>query len=310
MSLKATDWDELLYSIDEQGCTPFIGAGACGFPNPNKDNEQWLPSGGTVSKKLSEQYEYPLDDSDELDRVSQYVAIQNGDMVPKNFIARWLKGISPPDFSKGEYKNTPHAILADLKLPLYITTNYDEFMESALKSRGRIADSVFCRWNTFLKKQSSGNILDKADYKPSQDKPLVYHLHGDFNSPRSMVLTETDYLDFLINLSKEEILPDQISTALNSTSLLFVGYRLRDINFRVIFRSLMQLLGEGIGAGLQLPSISVQLPSGFTEEKKEQGIRYLEEYSKNMFKVRVYWGDVNEFSKELRDRWEKFKNAK
>jgi SIR2-like domain len=83
-----------------------------------------------------------------------------------------------------------------------------------------------------------------------------------------MVLTETDYLDFLINLSKEEILPDQISTALNSTSLLFVGYRLRDINFHFIFRSLMQLLGEGIAAGLQLPSISVQLPSGFTEERK------------------------------------------
>jgi hypothetical protein len=82
LSLKDADWDELLYSIDDQGCTPFIGAGACGFPN--KDNEPWLPSGSTVSKKLSEKYEYPLDDSDLLDRVSQYVAIQNGDMVPKN----------------------------------------------------------------------------------------------------------------------------------------------------------------------------------------------------------------------------------
>jgi hypothetical protein len=308
VSLKDADWDDLLYSIDDQTCTPFIGAGACSFLN--KDNEPWLPSGSTVSKKLSEKYGYPLDDSDELDRVSQYVAIQNSDMTPKTYIARWLRGISSPDFSKEEYKNTTHAVLADLKLPLYITTNYDEFMESALKSRGRIADIEYCRWNLFLKKQSTQSVCDKSGYKPSQDKPLVYHLHGDLNNPQSMVLTEIDYLDFLINLSKEEILPDQISTALNSTSLLFVGYRLRDINFRFIFRSLMQLLGEGIGAGLQLPSISVQLPSGFTEERKDQGIRYLDEYSKNMFKVRVYWGDANEFSQELRARWEKFKNAK
>ena len=308
MSLKDADWDELLYSIDDQSCTPFIGAGACGFRN--KDNEPWLPSGSTVSKKLSEKYEYPLDDSNVLDHVSQYVAIQNGDMYPKNFIARLLKEISPPDFSKEEYKNTPHAVLADLKLPIYITTNYDEFMELALKSRGRNTDSDFCRWNAFLKKQSIQSVCDKADYKPSQGRPLVYHLHGDLINTRSMVLTETDYLDFLINLSKEDILPNQISTALNSTSLLFVGYSLRDINFRFIFRSLMQLLGEGIGAGLQLPSIGVQLPSGFTEERKEQAIRYLDEYSKNMFKVRVYWGGITEFSKELRDRWEKFKNAK
>ena len=106
------------------------------------------------------------------------------------------------------------------------------------------------------------------------------------------------------------MLPYQIYTALNSTSLLFVGYSLRDINFRFIFRSLMQLLGEGLGSGLQLPSIAGQAPSGFTQEKKELALRYLDNYTKNMFKVRVYWGDVNNFSVELRDRWEKFKNAK
>ena len=139
---------------------------------------------------------------------------------------------------------------------------------------------------------------------------MVFHLHGHISHSRSMVLTETDYLDFLINLSKEEILPHQISRALNSTSLLFVGYSLRDINFRFIFRSLMQLLGEGLGSGLQLPSIAVQLPAGFTPEKRDKAIRYLDNYTKNMFKVRVYWGDVNKFAWELRTRWEKFKNAK
>lgn len=301
MSLRDADWEELLYSIDEQECTPFIGAGA---------STDWLPLGSQISMEMAKEYGYPLEDSHVLDRVSQYVAIEHGDMFPKNFIVRWLRRISIPDFSQQKYKHKAHAILADLNLPLYITTNYDEFMEASLRSKGKTPISEFCRWNSFLKRQANvHSVFETKDYKPSQKEPLVYHLHGHISHPRSMVLTETDYLDFLIMLSKEEeILPFQIYTALNSTSLLFIGYSLSDINFRFIFRSLMHLLGTGLGSGLQLPSIAVQLPYGFTEEKKEQAIRYLDQYTMNMFKVRVYWGDVNNFAEELRDRWEKFKS--
>lgn len=302
MSLRETDWDELLYSIRQKECTPFIGAGACA---------DWLPLGTALSSEMAKEYEYPLDDYNVLEHVSQYVAIEHGDMVPKNYIVRLLKKVRPVDFSKEDYKNSPHSILTDLNLPIYITTNYDEFMEASIRSKGREPDIEFCRWNTFLRKESNvQSVFEKSDYKPSQQRPLVYHLHGHINHPRSMVLTETDYLDFLINLSKdEEMLPYQIYTALNSTSLLFVGYSLRDINFRFIFRSLMHLLGEGLGSGLQLPSIAVQLPSGFTQERKEQALRYLDEYTKNMFKVRVYWGDVNKFAKDLREHWESFEKC-
>jgi SIR2-like protein len=264
LSLRNADWDELLYSIDDQGCAPFIGAGAC---------SDWIPVGSNMSSDMAQEYEYPLSDHDQLDRVSQFVAIEQGDMVPKNFVARRLRKIILPDFSKQELRDTPFAFLEDLRLPIYITTNYDEFMETALVGRGRRPDTEYCRWNSFLRKQSEvRSVFEESDYKPTQENPLVYHLHGLLHYPRSMVLTETDYLDFLINLSKdEELLPHRIYTALNSTSLLFVGYTLRDINFRFIFRGLMRLLGTGLGSGLQLPSIAVQLPSGFTDEKKRKG---------------------------------------
>jgi SIR2-like domain len=300
--LSEPDWKELFYSFEDQGCTPFIGAGAVA---------DWLPIGSRLSTEMAKEYEYPLDDSDLLERVSQYVALQHGDMAPKKFVERKLKSINIPDFHKDEYRNSPHVVLAELKQPLYITTNYDEFMESALRSKGTIPISEFCRWNNFLKNDIDiRSVFEKKDYEPDKEKPLVFHLHGQISDSRSMVLTETDYLDFLINLSKEDILPHQISRALNSTSLLFVGYSLKDINFRFIFRSLMQLLGQGLGSGLHLPSIAVQLPAGFTPEKREKAIRYLDTYTNNMFKVRVYWGDANKFALELRTRWEKFKNAK
>jgi hypothetical protein len=300
MKMRQSDWDELLFSIDEQGCTPFIGAGA---------SSNWLPLGYQISTEMAQEYDYPLSDYDQLDKVSQFVAIVEGDMIPKNFIVRKIKKINPPDFSKAEYKDTPYTILADLMLPIYITTNYDEFMEKALLGRGRTPASEYCRWNTYLKRETEiHSVFETADYKPSQENPLVYHLHGHIQYPRSMVLTEIDYLDFLINLASDEAtLPSIINLALNSTSLLFLGYSLRDINFRFIFRGLMHLLGEGLGSGLQLPSIAVQLPSGFTEEKKMQALKYLEEYTRSMFKVRVYWGDVNEFATDLREHWDRWK---
>ena len=77
-------------------------------------------------------------------------------------------------------------------------------MEESLRSRGKSSDSEFCRWSKFLKIQTPNikSVFEKNEYKPSSERPLVYHLHGHINYPRSMVLTETDYLDFIINLSK------------------------------------------------------------------------------------------------------------
>jgi hypothetical protein len=52
----------------------------------------------------------------------------------------------------------------------------------------------------------------------------------------------------------------------------------------------------------QLPSIAVQLPPNYDEEKKEKIMKYLNRYTKNMFKVRIHWGDAKEFVNELQKR--------
>ena len=146
-------------------------------------------------------------------------------MSPKIELYEKLDKISPPDFSQ-KYANIPHSVLADLSLPIYITTNYDKFMEEALITRGRQPDSEYCRWNEVL--EFAGDSLFKnPQYKPTEDKPLVYHLHGIIDEPQSMVLTERDYIDFVINLTIDEnLIPTVIRKALAMTSLLFIGYSL------------------------------------------------------------------------------------
>ena len=50
-----------------------------------------------------------------------------------------------------------------------------------------------------------------AGYKPNENQPLIFHMHGHYSNLESMVLTEDDYLDFLINLTENRnLLPPML----------------------------------------------------------------------------------------------------
>ena len=132
--LEKKDWDDLLWFIKKGRCTPFIGAGAC-YP--------YLPLGGALAYDWSNRYEYPLNDSNDLPKVAQFMAIDHFDLFPKHVIAEEFQNKAQPDFFK---LDEPHGVLADLNLPIYITTNYDNFMFSALKSRKKNPERELCRW--------------------------------------------------------------------------------------------------------------------------------------------------------------------
>ncbi|HEY7572906.1 MAG TPA: TIR domain-containing protein, partial [Nitrososphaeraceae archaeon] len=122
------NWKKLLYSIRERKCTPFIGSEVC---------QPWIPLGKEVASRWAEENEYPLQNSYDLSQVAQFLAIKYGDeSSPKEDLTREINKIQVPDFRLGEFRNAPLAVLADLNLPIYITTNYDHFVEKALETRG------------------------------------------------------------------------------------------------------------------------------------------------------------------------------
>jgi hypothetical protein len=290
-ALTEADWEELLYLIGDAKCTPFIGAGACAGT---------LPLGSDLATQWAEEYGYPLADKTDLARVAQFLAIARYEMYPKEAVRRQFQGIAPPDFTQPD---EPHAVLADLPLPIYVTTNYDPFMVEALKDRKKDVQREFCRWNKFPQVTGQASIFE-GGYQPTPATPVVYHLHGHTEVPQSMVLTEGDYLDFLIRLSRDqELLPPAIRTALAGTALLFIGYSLTDWNFRVILRGLIGSLGASIG----YMGMSVQLPPGnVAAQSVEKAQEYLDKYFERIQKiqVRIFWGDARDFVRELRSRWE------
>jgi len=299
-NLDEAYWTHLIANIVNKKCIPFIG---------QEVHPPWIDLDKDIASKWSKKYGYPLEDSQQLSRVAQFLAIDKTDeMLPKVLLSGDLARISAPPFSSREFETTPYAVLADLGLPIYMTTNYDLFMEEAIKSRRKVEPvSEFCRWNKDL--LSIPSMFDKdSTYKPTESRPLVFHLLGDVNTPQSMVLTERDYFDFVINLNKEDektILPPFIRYELSMSSLLFIGYSLQDTIFRAIFQGALGFLGTKS----RTISIAIQIPPFLNHDKNAEAIRkYLDEYSKDMFEVRAYWGNVSDFLTDLRTRLDEFRS--
>src|SRR4051812_48608032 len=186
--MNEDDWDGLIGRIDAGRCTPFLGAGAA-VPT--------LPLGGDIAERWATQHCYPLkDDKRDLPRIAQYLAVCRDPMFPKELFDKEFSSTPPPDFTD---PCEPHRALADLNLPLYMTTNYDGFMAEALRERARAPVQEACKWNNSpsLKKAPSPLWSDAA-FEPTPANPVVFHLHGYFGLPESLVLTEDDYLAFLV----------------------------------------------------------------------------------------------------------------
>lgn len=284
-TLRENDWKVLLRRLKEGTCTPFLGAGACfGI----------LPLGAEIAREWAKDYGYPFEDATDLVRVAQYVSIDfNDGTYPKDLIRDRFKAVAPPNFHE---LDEPHGLLADLHLPIYVTTNYDDFMAQALTDRHRDPRREVCRWNSRLEGIPSV-FTTEPGYRPNAANPMVFHLHGLLQlkkqeTQHSLVLTEDDYLEFLTNLVKENnLLPLPIREALTNTSLLFIGYRLADWNFRVMYQCLRAIS--------RFSGLVVMKPPGGANEEKVLDF-YREQY--RAMDLKVYWGTAREFCAEVRRR--------
>ncbi len=285
-TLREGDWEILIGRIKEGKCTPFLGAGACA---------DVLPLASDIANEWADRYKYPLPDHENLIQVAQFLTVEYGDSeFAKRLVKQRIETVTPNFALPDEI----HSVLAGLPLPLYITTNYDDYMVQALAlKQNKKPVKELCRWNKFIKSKSI--FEEEDDFSPSEERPIVFHLHGHTGNLYSMVLTEDDYLDFLINVAADrDSLPSRVVQAFTDTSLLFLGYRLADANFRVVFRSLVGYLQSNFSKA----HVSVQLePEGLSEEQMEKALDYLDSYFKEL-KVRVYWGACQEFAADLRSR--------
>lgn len=195
-----------------------------------------------------------------------------------------------PAVSQGS--RTSLELMASFELPIYLTTSYHKLLELALEKDGRVKPRTeICYWNDNLRRIPS--VFADKSYQPSPREPLVFHLFGLEDYDDSVVLTEDDHLNFLVAISRKAgIIPLPVQEALAASSLLLVGYRLRNWDFRVLFQGIIKPTDKG----LRPRSIAIQVE----EDKDEQP--YLQNYL-DQAKFEVVVGQAETFIRDLWQRW-------
>ncbi len=308
-------WTGLLRMIKMKRCLPIIGPRVHG---------RWLPTRRDIAARWAEEHGYPFGDRTELAHVAQYLASSQGEDFPRSeileslkseFLARLPDEVRPTDGAgtlsnlvsqvgwsalAEDDPNELHQVLAALSLPLYLTTNADNFMEEALRAQGKSPVRELCRWNDAL--DAVASVFEaEADYTPSVERPLVFHLLGSDVEDSSLVLTEDDYLDFLVAISADrERIPNYIRAALSNNSLMFLGYSLYDWEFRVIMRGLVATIDRR----RRFKHVAVQLEVTERPVKDTLAVQtFLQQYFYHA-DINVYWGALAQFSAELREHYQ------
>jgi len=148
--------------------------------------------------------------------------------------------------------------LARLGFPLVITTNYDQLYETALdqvareeaRALGKSEQDVAKVRASFDKCIYSANSTDSTpdcEINPSSARPYLLKIHGDIDQSKSIVITDEDYIQFVLRMGdKARYRPvgTKMLTHLAKWPTLFIGYRLQDYNLRLLFKSLRWKLDE------------------------------------------------------------------
>jgi hypothetical protein len=292
--LEEEVWVALIESVNERECTPFLGAGVA-WP--------YLPTGRALAEALADDYDYPLNDRANLARVAQFIASVYGPQFAKRQVRNKIVA-KQEEFEKkspGEKFPKNYQILADLLLPIYITTNYDDFLTRALTTANRKPTVEVCRWNNRLYDKLGGY----SKRQRTVDEPVIFHMHGEISDFGSLLVTDDDYIDFTVSLGqraqgKDAIIPHWIRRALTDTTLLFVGYSLEDMNFRVLMRQLMKQ--QALLRDEQALSLSIQLSDkDIPVEKRAKAEKFLADYL-GTSAIRIYWGQAAPFLQKLGER--------
>jgi hypothetical protein len=235
--------------------TPFLGAGAnlCDRGNEAwKQGRSFLPSGSELAGHLAKRGRYPEPKDGDLLRVSQYVDAARGEDELYLYLREVFDSDYPPTSLHRLLARTARLLgEADLPQLVVATTNYDDLVERALVEEGLEFDVVW-----YEAKQNSpehGRFLHRAPgekpvviARPNKytglpivlERPAILKLHGCLDresaSDDSYVITEDSYIEYLSGGDVGASIPIALWQRLTSTSLLFLGYSLRDWNLRVI----------------------------------------------------------------------------
>jgi hypothetical protein len=213
--------DELVALVAERRLIPFVGAGF--------SDALGLPTWEAMLRSLTERIDGAIE-FDELMELTGRDYLQ----IAEYLFLKCDRHIGPIRHelerslvSHGLVsRSSPHVELANLRAPQIYTTNYDDLIEGTYRELGVPVSVV---------------VLPKDVALAKLDRTQVVKYHGDLQHESTLVLTESAYyrrLDF------ESPMDLKFRSDLLGRSVLFMGYSFRDVNIRVIWFKLMEMMTD------------------------------------------------------------------
>lgn len=214
--------DDLVTLAAERRLIPFVGAGFSASLG--------LPSWEKLLQQVCEHTDGGVD-------FNELKAATNGDylQIAEYLYLRHDRQIGPirhhieTSFASAAADPTrsgAHVELLNLGAGQIYTTNYDDMIERLFRSLGQSVTPV---------------VLPKDVALADPDRTQVVKYHGDLKHERTLVLTESAYykrLDF------ESPMDLKFRSDLLGKSVLFMGYSFRDVNIRIIWFKLMEMMRD------------------------------------------------------------------
>jgi hypothetical protein len=315
-------WEALRVQLRTGGFTPVLGPGLA---------DSILGSRQDIARRWVKRWQMPLaaHSQGDLAQVAQYLRVRSAEAIVRGQLIDYLgeeiakrseraePGSAFSDLTLDRAKpgkaivevgrrirqadpGDPYRVAAALPVSVYVTTAVTDLLQAALREREgelrRDPVTLMFPWRDGI---ADVDALDNLE-EPTPERPLVYHLFGRLETPRSLVLTEDDYFEWMAAWqTRRKAIPPVVRDSLVEKSLMFVGFQLDDWDFRVVFNALKSFGGrerfkEGLHVGVQLSPDSQLIEPEAAQE-------YFESYFGND-KVNIYWGETRHFFDDFRSR--------
>ncbi len=273
--LSERDWRRLINAIRSGKCILVLGPDAALV----KSSDQQAPITKSLARYLigSMETESPgLELDDPLHVAQAFLRQKDTD--------RFDLEIEVKDFyaTHSDKTSDVHLDLACLPFSLCVTTCHDKYLENAFRENGKLP---IVEHYDFQK-----NRPDTLE-NPSASKPIIYGLFGSYENPQSLVLTETDLLDFLVKvIQSTPPLSDYIRQrfADPDTSFLFVGFGLQQWYLRILLYVLK-------ASGHSLRSVAIESEDFHSSQNRDKTVVFYDkEYS-----LQFCYPSIEKFASEL-----------
>jgi hypothetical protein len=257
--LSDEHFHKVIHYLAEGELVPLLGAGVNVCDRQATEvyvHDRNLPSGPELSELLASEYEYPVGRADRGDllRVAQFAQARLRHSDEEHRLRDTLHRIFRADYGP----TSVHRFLAGVPQRtgthiLALTTNYDDALEQAFDAVGEPYSVIFYRasrqgrcWLRHGEETEAKVIARPERYTgvSLDERSVILKVHGavdrrerrSFND--SYVISEDHYIDFLASTRLETLVPKGLLVPLLNSALLFLGYRLKDWNLRVILHEL------------------------------------------------------------------------